>query len=179
MTETRMTLVDADRPPDSLKPVFDRVAAHYGRPPGPAHRLLANHPALYRQWLGTGSELLVSGKLPARTRELVILRTAGNCKCAYERRSHEAAARDAGVDDAQLAAVQAPVLDASAFDPGELAALRCADRLWADATLDGAAWAELRRHFEPPLAEELLFLVGHYVATAFLLNGLGLQEHLA
>jgi 4-carboxymuconolactone decarboxylase len=179
MTETRMTLVDANRPPDGLKPVFDQVTVHYGRPPGAAHRLLANHPALYRQWLGTGSELLVSGKLPARTRELVILRTARNCKCAYERRSHEAAARDAGVDDAQLAAVQATGLDVRAFDQADLAALRCADRLWADATLDDATWAELRRHFEPPLAEELLFLVGHYVATAFLLNGLGLQEHLA
>src|SRR5215468_11484347 len=108
MTETRMTLVDADRPPDDLKQVFDRVAAHYGTPPGPAHRLLANHPALYQEWLGTGSELLMSGKLPARTRELVILRTASNCECDYELHSHAAAARSAGIDDAQLAAIQAP-----------------------------------------------------------------------
>ena len=178
MTETRMTLVDADRPPDDLKPLFARVAAHYGGPPGPAHRLLANHPALYRQWLGMGSELLMSGNLQARTRELVILRTARNCACVYELHSHAAAARNAGIDDAQLAAVQAPDLDPSAFDPGDLAALRCADQLWAEATLDDAAWAELRRHFEPLLAAELLFLVGHYVATAFLLNGLGLEEHL-
>src|SRR5262249_3920300 len=124
MTEPRMTLVSADHPPEELKPVFERLTAHYGRPPGAAHRLLANHPALYRQWLGTGSELLLSGKLPARTRELVILRTACNCGCAYERHSHEAAARDAGVDAVQFAALDAPALDPSAFDPGELAALR-------------------------------------------------------
>ena len=79
MTETRMTLVDANRPPDGLKPVFDRVTAHYGRPPGAAHRLLANHPALYRQWLGTGSELLVSGKLPARTRSTS--HSSRRCSC--------------------------------------------------------------------------------------------------
>ena len=48
MTETRMTLVDADSPPDDLKPVFERVAAHYGGGPRPAHLLLADHPALYR-----------------------------------------------------------------------------------------------------------------------------------
>lgn len=178
MTEKRMTLVDADSPPGDLKPVFERVAAHYGSRPGPAHLLLANHPALYRQWLGTGSQLLMSGKLPARTRELVILRTASNCECAYELSSHTAAARTAGIGDAQLAAVQAPGLDPSAFNPGDLAALRCADDLWAKATLDDAAWAELRRYFEPQLAAELMFLVGHYVATAFLLNGLGLREHL-
>src|SRR5262249_60278770 len=110
MPETGMPLVAAAPPPEGLKPVFARVAAHYGRPPGPAHRLLANHPALYRQWLGTGSGLLMSGNLHARTPELVILRTARNSGCAYALHSPAAAARPAGTGDAALAAVQAPEL---------------------------------------------------------------------
>lgn len=43
----------------------------------------ARHPELMRRWLPFGTVLL-GGELPPRDRELLILRTAWNCRAAYE-----------------------------------------------------------------------------------------------
>lgn len=49
---------------------------------------LAQHPELFRAWLRFGGYLLTSGKLPGRDRELLILRTAANCRSSYEWGQH-------------------------------------------------------------------------------------------
>ena len=43
---------------------------------------LVRHPGLFRKWLPFGGKLLV-GKLPARDRGLLILRTGHNCDADY------------------------------------------------------------------------------------------------
>ena len=45
------------------------------------------------------------GELPRRDTELVILRVAANCACAYEQRHHEHLARRAGLTAAEFARV--------------------------------------------------------------------------
>lgn len=45
---------------------------------------LARHPELFETWLRFGGTLLTRGRLPARERELAILRTAHNCQSPYE-----------------------------------------------------------------------------------------------
>lgn len=45
---------------------------------------LARNPELFRSWLPFGGRLLVGGALPARNRELMILRTSVRCRCSYE-----------------------------------------------------------------------------------------------
>ena len=40
---------------------------------------LAHHPKLLQRWMVFASFLLAKGELPARDRELLILRTAWNC----------------------------------------------------------------------------------------------------
>ncbi|WP_142145260.1 carboxymuconolactone decarboxylase family protein [Streptomyces sp. SLBN-31] len=45
---------------------------------------LVRHPDLFRHFLPFGSHLLRDGRLPSRTRELLILRTAYNTRAAYE-----------------------------------------------------------------------------------------------
>src|SRR2546422_8915497 len=44
---------------------------------------LVRHPGLFRRWMPFAGKLL-AGKLPARDRELLILRTALRCQSPYE-----------------------------------------------------------------------------------------------
>ena len=47
----------------------------------------ARAPGLFRRWLPFGGKLL-NGKIPARERELLILRTGWNCRAEYEWAQH-------------------------------------------------------------------------------------------
>ena len=61
-------------------------------------------PELFRRWLGFGGALL-SGRLPGRLRELVILRTASRFGGRYEWAHHIEIGEAAGVTPAELAAL--------------------------------------------------------------------------
>src|SRR5262249_26102945 len=45
---------------------------------------LAHHPKLMKRWMVFGSHVLAKNTLPARDRELLILRTGWNCGSPYE-----------------------------------------------------------------------------------------------
>ncbi|MFD5798133.1 carboxymuconolactone decarboxylase family protein [Streptomyces diastatochromogenes] len=63
---------------------------------------LVRHPGLFRHFLPFGSHLLRDGRLPDRTRELLILRTACNTRAGYEWGRHVPLARAAGVTDEEI-----------------------------------------------------------------------------
>src|SRR5256885_3449130 len=67
---------------------------------------LGRHPELFKAWIGLGSMLLMNGTLPARDRELAILRSAHNGACVYEWTHHQQLGRDAGLTEAELSALE-------------------------------------------------------------------------
>src|SRR5947208_15339848 len=80
---------------------------------GPATNIfdtLVRHPGLFRKWLPFGGKLL-AGKLPARDRELLILRTAWHSQAAYEWGQHVGIARSDGVTGDEVARVVAGPVD--------------------------------------------------------------------
>ena len=97
-------------------------------------------PELFRRWLGFGGALL-SGRLPGRLRELVILRTASRFGGRYEWAQHIELGAEQGVTPAELAALGdgAGGLDAVEWSPLERAALRRGRR-------DGGRRRRVRRH---------------------------------
>src|ERR1700733_12611519 len=86
---------------------------------------LAHQPDLFRRWLGFGGALL-SGRLPGRLRELVILRTAYRFDARYEWAHHIELAEAQGINGAEVAALggDLALLD---WDPFERAALAAVD----------------------------------------------------
>lgn len=134
---------------------------------------LVRHPGLFRRWLPFGGKLL-AGKLPARDRELLILRTGWNCGADYEWAQHVRIARRAGVADDEIARVKDGP-DAPGWDPFDATLLRAADELHAQATLSDATWAALAARYDERQLIELPMLVGHYHLVAFALNSLGVQ----
>ena len=66
---------------------------------------LAHHPKLLKRWSAFGGVLLYGGELPARERELLILRTAWNCRADYEWGQHVRIGLAAGVTSDEIAAL--------------------------------------------------------------------------
>src|SRR3954471_22449023 len=71
---------------------------------GPAANIFATlvrAPGLFRRWLPFGGKLL-SGKLPPRDRELLILRTGWNCNSPYEWSQHVVIGKQAGLTSDEI-----------------------------------------------------------------------------
>ena len=132
------------------------------------------HPGLVRKWMPFGGKLL-SGKLPARERELVILRTGWSCRSEYEWGQHVTIGRAAGLTDEEIARVKAGPED-PAWDAFDATLLRAADELHADACVTDATWAALAERLDERQLIELPMLVGQYHLVAFTLNSLGVQR---
>ncbi|MCU1448548.1 MAG: carboxymuconolactone decarboxylase [Acidimicrobiales bacterium] len=134
---------------------------------------LVRHPGLFRKWLPFGGKLL-AGKLPARDRELLILRTAWHTRASYEWGQHVAIARVAGVTDAEIGRV--PGGPDAGWEESDRALLTAADELHSDACISDATWAALAQRYDTQQLIEVPMLVGHYHMVAFALNSLGVQR---
>lgn len=131
------------------------------------------HPRLFRRWLPLGGVLL-SGELPARDRELLILRTAHRCDAAYEWAHHVELGRAAGLTDEEIERVRLGP-DADGWDPFDAALLRAADELHDTARIGDETWAALAARYDERQLIEVPFLVGQYHLVAFALNSLGVE----
>ena len=127
---------------------------------------------LARRWLPFGGKLL-RGRLPARWRELAILRTAWNCRAEYEWGQHVGIGRDAGLTDAEIARV--PDGPGPGWDEADAAVLQAADECHRDHCITDPTWSVLARHLDTAQLIELPMLVGHYTMLAMTLNSLGVQ----
>ena len=134
---------------------------------------LVRHPGLFRRWLPFGGKLL-SGRIPARQRELAILRTAWLCRSNYEWGQHVLIARSADISDDEIRRVQSGP-DADGWEQFERVLLRATDELHADACIADDTWAALAARYDERQLIELPMLVGHYHLVAFTLNSLGVQ----
>jgi alkylhydroperoxidase family enzyme len=134
---------------------------------------LVRHPGLFRRWLPFGGKLL-AGKLPARDRELLILRTAWNCRADYEWGQHVRLGLAAGLTDEEIARV--PAGAGPDWPADDQLLLQAADELHATAGITDATWAELAARYDTQQLIELPMLVGHYHLVAFTLNTLRVER---
>jgi alkylhydroperoxidase family enzyme len=135
---------------------------------------LVRHPGLFRKWMPFAGKLL-AGKLPARDRELLILRTAWHCRSPYEWGQHVRLAKAAGISDDEIERV-AGGPDAPEWAAVDRTLLAAADELHDDACISDRTWSALADHYDEKQLIEVPMLVGHYHMVAFALNSLGVQR---
>ena len=90
-------------PVEGRDPRTEELLAPLRRPDGAELNIfatLARHPKLFKRWSAFGGTLLYGGRLPARARELLILRTGYLCRADYEWGQHVEIGRAAGLSRA-------------------------------------------------------------------------------
>ena len=136
---------------------------------------LARHPKLLKRWLVFGSHVLAKSTLPARDRELLILRTGWRCRAPYEWGQHVVIARATGITDAEIAQVAAGP-DEPGWDPFDATLLRAADELHDDSCLSEPTWLALADRYTEQQLLDLLFCVGQYHLVSMALNSLRVER---
>jgi alkylhydroperoxidase family enzyme len=142
-------------------------------PPHPIMTTLGRHPALFSAYFGIGLVLTAAGVLPARVRELAILRTGWLCRAPYQWGEHCAKAHAAGITVEDVERVTQGSA-ASGWADADRAVLQAAEELHAGAMIADATWAALAGQLDPAQLIELLMLIGHYTQTAYVQNALRL-----
>ena len=166
-----MTPLRADERTDVQRELLERI--DIGGTMGEANifTTLVRAPALFRQWLRFGGALL-RGSLPARDRELLILRTAVNCTAPYEWAQHTRIGALAGLSDEEIERVAAGPA-APGWDDDDRVLLAVADELHATMTLGDELYGALADRYDDAQVIELIMVVGQYHLVAMTLNTLG------
>lgn len=137
-------------------------------------RTLAHAPkALLRFNEWGGYVLSRRNDLPAREREIIVLRIGYLCKSGYEFTQHTRIGLDAGLTAAEIEAIKrGPDAGWSAADA---ALIRATDELHHDHFITDATWAELGRHVSQKQAMDLVFTAAQYTQVSMILNTFGVQ----
>ena len=132
-------------------------------------RTLARHPKLLKRWMVFGAHVLAKSTLPARDRELLILRVGWRCRSPYEWGQHVVIARAAGITDDEIEAI-ADGPDAQVWEPFDATLLRAVDELHDDSSLSDATWTALRERYDEQQILDAIFAVGQYHLVSMALN---------
>jgi alkylhydroperoxidase family enzyme len=144
------------------------------RTPEKASNILATfvrHPALLEEFLKFNVHLLFRSTLPARERELAILRVAHRTDSEYEWFQHVRMGRNEGLTDEVIAGVQ----QGEAADAFDRVILTGVDELMDAYELSDATWSALGERFDERQRMDFVFTVGCYITVAMALKTFGVQ----
>ncbi len=137
-------------------------------------RTLVRAPKALTGFLAWGGYILSRrNSLAERERELLILRTGFNCGSGYEFTQHTRIGLDAGLTEAEIAAVIAGPDDPS-WNDTDRALLRATDDLTRDHHVSDASWAALAE-LSDKQKMDLVMTVGQYTQVSMMLNSFGVQ----
>src|SRR5262245_47936120 len=142
-------------------------------PPKPSsvRATVARHDRLFEAWAPFGAASF-NGALPERDREVLVLRTAWLTQCRVQWAYHEAPAAQAGLTDADIAAiVEGP--DSPALEAWDRVLVRVVDQLRESGTIDDATWTLLAGRYTIEQLIEVPLIAGHYLMIAYAVNSFG------
>lgn len=137
-------------------------------------RTLAHNTRVLKRFNDLGGSLLFRGTIPARERELVILRVGWNCQSVYEFGQHILIGKEAGITDVEVAALCQPV-DAHEWSAKDSALIALADDLCTDNCVSDGTWNTLTPDWTEEQLVELLVVAGFYRLVSGFLNSAGVQ----
>jgi alkylhydroperoxidase family enzyme len=133
---------------------------------------LARYPKLLKRWQVFGNHVLAKSTLPARERELVILRTGFLCKSGYEFHQHTRIGLASGLTSDEIAKLQRAATEWTGKDA---VLIRATDELHADQFISEATWKELAQSWNQQQLMDLVFAIGQYTLVSMALNSFGVQ----
>lgn len=136
--------------------------------------MMVHHPELSKSWLTYNKELSAGWVLPARLKELAILRVAWVLQAEYEWVQHMLIAARLGFDAALYRSVQQGA-DDPVWSDLERHVLRAADQGCKLSPMDEGTWNGLSEHLDAKQMLELMFAIGSYVMLAWIFHSTGLE----
>lgn len=133
-------------------------------------RVMMKHPEIFRCQMEMGT-VLFNGRIPAREREIAVLRIGWLCRAPYEWGQHVDIAKRCGLSDAEVERVTQGSA-APGWSEHERAILRGVEEMIADQAMSDATWDILAKSWDEAQLIEFPMMVGQYVATAFIQNSL-------
>ena len=137
-------------------------------------KTLANHPDLMRRWIVFGNHVLSKSTLPARERELAILRIGWLCQSEYEFGQHTRIGLDCDMTEDEIVAVTRPIADGNWSDK-DAAILTATDELHANHDITDETWAKLSNDWSEQQLMDMVFAIGQYTLVSMALNTFGVQ----
>ncbi len=148
-----------------LEPILDA-----GRPWN-IFLILARHPDLARRWLVFSNHVLFKSTIPAREREIAILRVGWLCESEYEWAQHTIIGTDAGLTAEEIERIkEGPEGEWNELDRLILSAT---DQLHHEKNINDETWEELRKHWGEKQLMDLVFAVGQYTLVSMALRTFG------
>jgi 4-carboxymuconolactone decarboxylase len=145
------------------------------RPDYNIYKTLAAHPELFSRWSSLGRFVMNGSSLPARHREMLMLRMGWLCQSEYEWAQHaRIATSDAGMTDQEVRRI-AEGPKAAGWTDFERGLLRMVNELRYDAMVGDATWRALRAEYSDQQMMEAVFTAAQYQLVSMVLNSLGVQ----
>jgi 4-carboxymuconolactone decarboxylase len=130
---------------------------------------LAHNPRLLKRFGLMSGGLLGKGTLPAREREIVILRMGWRCGAEYEFGQHTVIGLDAGLTHDEVRRITLPC-DRASFPPDDDSLLHLVDELYDGNAVSDTTWNSLAARWPASQMVELVVLAGFYWMVCALLN---------
>jgi len=132
------------------------------------------HPGMFKAQMVLGIELAAKGTIPARDRELAILRLAQLARAPFEWAEHVDIGKAFGVTPDEIERV-IEGSSAPGWSEHDAALLRAVEELVADHCMADATWDTLAKTYSEMQMLEMPMLVGAYLMTALQQNTLKIQ----
>jgi AhpD family alkylhydroperoxidase len=145
------------------------------RDPGNLLGTFACYPELAKAYLTFNGHVLFRSSLPARTREILILRVAARRRCEYEWAQHVRLGAAAGLTAEEISRIAEGSEDPE-WEMSDRSLLRSVDELLDGAQISDGTWTNLTRHLDERQLMDLVFTVGAYETLAMALRSFRVES---
>lgn len=135
---------------------------------------LANHPKLAKRWLVFGNHVLSKSTLPARDREIAILRMGWRCQSDYEWGQHTIIGERAGLTREEIERIRQSA-DAEGWNEHDRLIIKATDELKDESFIFDETWKGLKKNYSDQQMMDLVFACGQYNLVSMALNSFGVQ----
>jgi len=152
-----------------IAPLVDRIVAERGRMLN-LYSMLLHSPPVCEGWLSFLTAIRQRFSLPARVREMIIMRIAVINDADYEFQQHRPIALSVGVSEEEIDALRTGSLNG--FDDRDRAVLAYCDSMTKNVHVPDDIFAAVRRHFDNRELVEVTATVGAYNLVSRFLEAL-------
>ena len=169
----RISPVDLDNLSDEQRVALAPLLGE--RPPLNIFRTLAHAPKALTRFLEWGNYVLSKrNSLPAREREIVILRIGYLCRSGYEFTQHTRIGLGSGLSAQEIEAIKQGA-GAPGWSKADQALVKACDELHGDQFISEGTWRSLSEHFDEKQRMDVVFTAGQYTQVSMMLNTFGVQ----